>query len=329
MAKVRLAKPWIPKDTYKFVDEVLQSGWVASGDEAKTFADQVAKLEGYEYGIATNSCTSALQIALEIMSLEESNTIRIPHITFPATANACIAAGFQPFITDKYFTMGVDLFGLKGSNRSWLIADAACSLGSRPEDITAIKPEISCYSFHARKLITTGEGGAICTDNKRMYERACKLVSHGGNTSYGYNMRMSDINAAVGLRQMDYIDDILDKRHEIAKWYNKGLPSDFRVWGQTKHKVNKHYNYQTFCAIVPEDTFFGVDDQIEALKTRGVECNFGTYRLNEMPYYEDFIDPYAIFWDKRFLALPMYHELTKEDVGYVCEQIKQVCYKLG
>lgn len=329
--QIRLAKPWFPSGTTEAVQEVLDSGWVASGKIAEEFGERMAEVEGYDYGVCTNSCTSALQVALEIYPFDQ-NIINISHITFPATANAVIAAGFLPRITDFGFNLGVDLFGLKEREREeWVIADAACSFGSKSKVSNPdLKPDIACYSFHARKLISTGEGGALCTDNEILYERAKALINHGNVRDFGYNMRMSDINAAIGLVQLDHLDSILAQRHLLAKWYSRYLPKDgenLQIYGQ-EHRtiVNKDYNYQTFCIILPFDKDeIDYESFLAILRQNGVECNFGTYNLAKMSYYSDFVDPWADLDDPAYVALPIHQEMTEEDVEYVCDKVQYAC----
>ena len=284
---------------------------------SKEFAQKVAYIEGYKHGVATNSCTSALQIALEL-SAPDKKTVRIPNITFPSTANAIMATGLTPLITKPPFDLGVDLFGLKTGNREWSVGDCACSLGSKGG---TGKPFISCHSFHARKLITTGEGGVLCTDDEEIAEAAIELVGQGSHSGFEYSMRMSDINAVIGLAQIDLIEEILERRHMIVKWYNDNLPVEIEIYGQIGRDINRNYNYQTFVISLPSDVVF--DNVQTRLSKEGVECNFGTYRLDEMPYYRKYIDFDCEFEKFNYLALPLYHEMTEQKVARVCHVLGQ------
>jgi len=320
--KVRLSKPWFPPETMQRVDEVLESGWVAGGELAGEFAARVAEIEGYDYGVPFNSCTSALQVALEL-SPDVCHRVRVPYITFPATVNAVLAAGLEPVITDYDFDMGVDLFGLKIGERSWAVGDCACSLGSRGEDSS---PYIACYSFHARKLITTGEGGVLCTSNKRIAARAAELSNHGrhgGTFSYGYGMKMPNLNAAIGLAQINYLSDIIGTRWRLAALYSKHLPDGVEVFGQHGRKVNVRYNYQTFVVILPED--LDVCQIITRMREDyRIECNGGTAHLDKIPYYREFLDPHAEFYDWKYLALPLHGHMSSDDVRYVAESLSEI-----
>jgi dTDP-4-amino-4,6-dideoxygalactose transaminase len=308
------------------VEKVLDSGWVAGGEKAAEFAQRVADIEGYRYGVATNSCTSALVAALEAYPFGH-DVINVPNITFPATINAVILAGYEPRIVSNWDRMGtdlgVDLFGLRGKYRwSWNIADAACSIGSKSpgnED----SPDVSCYSFHPRKLVTTGEGGAACTDNEVLYERMRDFVNHGGpGFGVAHNMRMSDINAAIGLVQLDHLDNILDMRHTAASWYNDLLPECVDVWGQENREVNADYNYQTFTIIMPDGyPAVSIRNQLADL---GVESTCGTQRLDTLDAYRGFVDPFAVFDDPNFLSLPIRYDITYDEVAEVCEALGEV-----
>lgn len=319
--EVRLAKPYFPDGTMEAIEKVLESGWVAGGEIADEFAMRVAKIEDYEYGVAVNSCTSALQLALEIMP-DMPATIRIPNITYPATANAVLAAGYFPLITDRSFDVGVDLFGLKEGDRCWAIGDCACSLGSKGN---GTKPDIACYSFHPRKIVSTGEGGALCMDNENLYERARELVNHGQydeGFGFGYNMRMSDINAAIGNVQLEELEQTIDARQYWATTYNDNLLAGVKIFGQHDREMNEDYNYQSFVVELP-CTHGELDMLMDKLREDGIECNFGTYRLNQMPYYREYLDPYAIFDNPTYLALPMHMEMTAGDITYVCDRLEK------
>ena len=318
--KIRLAKPWIPDETLQKLKIIFKSGWISGGIQSKKFARKIAEVEGYKHGVATNSCTSALQIALELSALDEK-TVRIPNITFPSTANAVIAAGYEPFITQNQFDVGVDLFGLKTGNREWSVGDCACSLGSKGGKG---KPFISCYSFHARKIITTGEGGALCTDDRELAESALEIIGQGSHRGFAYSMRMSDINAVIGLAQIDLIEEILEHRHMIVNWYNDNLPVEVEIYGQIGRDINRNYNYQTFVITLPTEVVF---DNIQTrLSKEGVECNFGTYRLKEIPYYKKYMDLNAEFEDFNYLALPLYYGMLENDVIQVCNKLNQAIF---
>jgi len=245
-------------------------------------------------------------------------TVRIPNITFPSTANAIIATGLTPFITNTPFDLGVDLFGLKGKKRNWAVGDCACSLGSIE---CKEKPLIACYSFHARKVITTGEGGVLCTDDEETAEAAIELVGQGSHSGFEYSMRMSDINAVIGLAQLDFLDEILERRHEVAEWYNAYLPRDVDIYGQKNREINKNFNYQTMVVVLPLN--LDLFDVHSKLNLDGIECNSGTYRLDEMPYYRKYLDLKAEFERFNYLALPIYHEIDEETVKTVCKKLRK------
>ena len=314
--RIRLAKPWIPDEAFERLRVIFKSGWIAGGKTSKEFAQKVADVEEYKYGVATNSCTSALQIALALSKVEGS--VRMPDISFPATANAIIASGYRPLITGQPYDLGVDLFGLKTGRRDWSVGDCACSLGSRGG---IGKPVIACYSFHARKLISTGEGGVLCTDDREVAKAALELTGQGSHSGFEYSMRMSDINAVIGLVQLELFEEILEQRHKIVEWYNLHLPADIEVFGQVGHKTNKNFNYQTFVVVLPSNVSFTTVEK--RLMKNGVECNFGTYRLNKMSYYEKYVDPATEFEEFNYLALPLYHEMTEKDVIYVCDALRR------
>lgn len=324
---IRLCKPYFPKGTMLAVEKVLDSGWVAGGEKAAEFASRVAELENYKYGIATNSCTSALVVAMMAYPFDK-DIINIPNITYPATINAVLLAGYEPRIISNWNRMaldvGVDLLGFREKARwPWSIADAACSLGSRNmygED----NPDIACYSFHPRKLITTGEGGCICTDNEILYERMHDLVYQGGTPEFGvgFNMRMSDVAAVIGLAQLDDLDFILEKRHTRASWYNELLPECVDIWGQDGREVNEEYNYQSFTVVLPDE--YPADDVVAKLKVAGVEATHGTFRLGDLAAYADYVSPFEVFDDPNLVTLPLRHDIAYDEVEAVCEELEAI-----
>lgn len=324
---IRLCKPHFPKETMLAIEEVLESGWVAGGEKAEKFAQKIADLEGYRYGVATNSCTSALIVAMETYPFDK-HIIDIPNITYPATINAVLLAGYEPRIISNWnrmaLDMGVDLLGYKENQRwAWSIADAACSLGSKNmyrED----NPDVACYSFHPRKLITTGEGGCICTDNDVLYERMHDMVYQGGPPTFGvgYNMRLSDLNAVVGLVQLDYLDLMLDRRWERAKWYNEMLPECVEIWGQKDREVNKDYNYQSFTVVLSDG--YSADEVVAKLKVAGVEATHGTFRLGDLDVYRDYVSPFEVFDDPNLLTLPLRYDMAYDETEAVCEELEAI-----
>jgi perosamine synthetase len=356
---VRLALPYTDGAEVKAVAEVLASGTLTQGPRVARFEEAIAEIVGAQHAVATTSATTALHLSLAALGIGPGDEVLVPDFTFPATANVVVEVGARPVLVDvdlETFTMDVEkaeplvsprtkaimpvhTFGLAAdmdpiltmARRHGLavVEDAACALGTtyRGEPVGALGAA-GCFSFHPRKSITTGEGGMVTTNDPDLADRLRLLRSHGGIRrgnrftfeAAGYNYRLSDILAAIGIAQLDKLDWILQRRREIAARYRElladvpGITAPFDpAWGG--------HVYQSFVLLVDET--IDRDAVIAALAAEGIETTLGTYALHCQPYFQreygyrsgDLPASQAAF--ERSLTLPLFvtlEEATQERV---------------
>lgn len=361
---IPLARPFFSEEEVYAVKRTLESGWVAQGPRVMEFEKKIAEYSGAKYGVAVNSCTSGLHLALLAHGVSEGDKVIIPDYTFTATGNVILHVGAEPVLTDielDTFCMDVEeieekidetvkaimpvhtfghpadmqklnIIALKhGLN---VIEDAASGLGT---EINKKKigsfGNITCFSLQARKIITTGEGGMIVNDDSEAAEKLRALRSQGAYSPgqvtgldlpifrvLGFSYRMSDIQAAVGLIQLQKLEQFIDKRVYLANYY-RDLLLDSKVDVTIPYVTkNARHTYQAYVILVNEKR----DKIILNLRKNGIESTIGTYSLSSIPLFKrkEGVCINGSYAFKHSLALPMYNELTEEDIDYIVKKLK-------
>ncbi len=274
--------------------EAVRSGWLTCGKRVQRFESMVANYVGAKHAIAVNSCTTALHLALIAAGVKPGDEVICPSFTFIATANAILYAGAKPVFVDidrETYNINPDLIEAAITPRTTailpvsqiglaadipaimtiarkhglkVIEDAAPSLGAAiGEDRIGSLSDFTCFSFDARKILTTGEGGMITTDNEEAAARLLAMRAHSASVStidrhsatnvvfesypeIGYNYKMTDIQGAVGTIQMMRIGEILAERRRLAETYNTVLGGDERL-GLPHEPQGHHHVYQSYC----------------------------------------------------------------------------------
>jgi perosamine synthetase len=331
---IPLMRPWIGEEEVAAVREVLLSGWLSLGPKVAEFEARVAERVGARFAVATNAATTALHLALQTAGLERGDEVILPSFTCMANANAVIIAGCQPVFADvdsRTYNLDVadvesritsrtraimlidqigmpadvDPFRALAERRGLvLVDDAATALGAeykgRPLGAHGIA---TCFSFHPRKMITTGEGGMMVTDDEAKASRARALRSTGASISdlerhrakgalfqqyfeSGYNYRMTDLQAAVGLVQLGRLDAMLEQRAAQARLYGELLaPLD-----EVDPPFVPDYArpaWSSYCVRLRPHSRVKMDDVVRRMAARNVSCRRGIQPLHHEPYFRE------------------------------------------
>jgi len=367
--KIKLIEPVIGEEELSAVRKVLESRWLTEGSVTKEFETGFAKFVGSKHAIATNNCTTALELCLRILGIGRGDEVIVPDFTHPATADVVSWVGARPVLVDvDLYSYNIDfeevekaitkrtkcmipvswagnplnpriLHELKEKYDLFIVEDAACSAGAAYDGIkTGRMSDLTCFSFHPRKVITTGEGGMITTDNEEYAEKATSLKRFGakvwGDRSsmmfvyIGTNYKLSDVLGAIGLAQLGKINKIVDKRIELARNYNE-LLSDIDFVRPPKEESKAKHVFQTYAPYIELE---GVRDKmIEDLKANGIETQIGTYALHLHPAFTQTRRIGELERSKslyeNLLALPMCHSMTMDDQEYVVTEVKKLLEK--
>jgi perosamine synthetase len=362
---IRLSIPTLDAKEEQAVRAVLKSGFLVQGKTVAQFEEAVARYLGVQNVVAVSSGTSALHLALLCLGIGPGDEVIIPDYTFPATANVVELCGAKPVIadieTDTYnidpskierlitsktkAIMPVHLFGQSADmgpvmaiarrHKLYVIEDAACSLGARYKDrLSGTIGDVGCFSFHPRKVITTGEGGIIVTRKKSHADALRILRNHGISATKkgidfvrpGFNYRMTEMHAALGVVQMQRVSALIEARRKVAREYDKQL--SVIPWVAPAHTAayNTHV-FQTYTIRV--DAGIDRDRFIRYLRDNGVESNFGTYALHRLSFYKDKyrLDPAdfpvaeQVF--KTTVALPLFDRLTQRQIVSIAATIRK------
>lgn len=322
---------------YIAVRDVLESGQLCSGPKVEEFEKVVAEYSQAKYAVATSSGTTALHLGLLASGISKGDRVIVPSFTFPATANAVVHCGAEPVFCDVIretynvnpfgvtfvddmapHMMPVDQFGFP-CEVSGTVRDAACALGSVFHDNEKFGSTV--YSFHPRKIITTGEGGMLVTDSYQVASEARGWRNHGHWDSLrswdagGFNYRMTDIQAAIGIEQMKRLPEILRRRQKIAALYDQKLSRKLK-----RPPCSTEQNYQSYVCTYAGDR----DKLIKDLAERGVETQVGSYATHRIFGLDDKDFPNSSYLADHSIALPIFPELTQEEQDYVIEMLKEV-----
>ena len=297
---IPIAKPYLTKKEAKAAYDTILSGWITQGPKVAEFEEKFAAYTGAKYAVAVSNCTTALHLSMIVAGVKAGDEVICPSMSYIATANSIKYVGATPVfaeidptnynldvrdvakrITSKTKAIllvhqigmpaDIDAFkDLASKHGLILIEDAACAAGSSYKGAKiGSHSELVCFSFHPRKVISTGDGGMITTSNEAYYNRLRLLRQHGMSVNdrtrhvssklifedhleVGYNYRLTDIQASVGIQQLDKLDWLITKRRKIAAKYNKAFKS---IPGIQLPKEKKGYfsNYQSYSIYLKDD----------------------------------------------------------------------------
>ena len=349
LAGIRLAWPDLGAAELDALAEVIESGTLTMGPRVAEFEQGLARACETRHAVAVSSGTAALHLAVLALGLQPGDEVLVPAYTFPATANVVALSGLVPVLVDvDPVTMNLDparievgprtrailavhLFGRPARLEELpaglpVIEDAAGALGaSRGGRPCGSLGALACFSFHPRKIVTTGEGGAVTTNDDELAEASRSLRHHGWSPSGEYvdmpapafNYRLSDVLCALGIPQLRRFDELYAAYDRIAAGYTERLSGIATT--PTTDPGDRH-GWQAYVVQVDDR-----DRVMEGLRAQGIQCQIGTYALHRLGAYRDqgsFPGADAAF--ERALALPLHTGLTDADLDRVAEALSSV-----
>lgn len=369
MKKIPLIKPEIdPSKLCLAVRKIAKTGILTKGEYIQTFQDSLARYLRVKYVFAVSSCTAALHLALLAADVKEGDEVLVSDFSFPASANVIVHTGAKPVFVDidlETFCLNMedlkskitkktkaaiivhpfgypanmgDIMKIAKKHHLVVIEDAACAIGSKHKDkFCGAWGDLGCFSFHPRKLLTTGEGGAVVTNNPKLAERIEVLRNHGGIytkkgwefVEAGFNYRLSELAAALGVEQLKTLDQTIKNRQKLARKYIQKLKKIKGIVTPDDPK-DGNFNFQSLVILLPEN--IDRDDLASYLKKQNIETTLGTYAIHNQKAYKDFrpsICKNSLIAYKRSLTLPLYGQMTEQEMNFVVKNLKDYMEKNG
>lgn len=374
MSRISVMKPWLGPEEAEAVSQVIATGWVAQGPRTVEFERAFSAANGVSHGVATSSCTTALHLALLVAGVQAGDDVIVPSLSFIATANVVTYVGARPVFADVDLVTGnvtaetldavltprttaviaVDQGGMPldlepirdlcDRHSLALVEDAACGAGSTYRDRpVGTGADITAWSFHPRKLLTTGEGGMLTTDNPEWAARARRLREHSmdvsaaerhtsvlpvqeGYPEVGYNYRMTDLQAAMGLVQLGKLPEMVRRRRALADDYQAvlGTLPGLRYVVDPDHGTS---NFQSFWVEVLPDFPLNREELLEWLATDGVSARRGIMAAHRQGAYAGHSGlvrqlPMTERLTDNTLILPIFHTMTEGEHRRVTDSLR-------
>ncbi|WP_226998962.1 DegT/DnrJ/EryC1/StrS family aminotransferase [Flavisolibacter tropicus] len=352
--------------------DTILTGWITQGPKVQEFEEKFASYTGASYAVAVSNCTTALHLAMIVAGVSTGDEVICPSMSYIATANAIKYVGAVPVfaevlpetynldpvdvqrkITQKTKAIlivhqiglpaDIDAFAaLCQKNNLILIEDAACAIGSayKGKKIGS-HSDLVCFSFHPRKVISTGDGGMITTSRKDFYKRLKLLRQHGMSISdrvrheakslvfedhveVGYNYRMTDIQAAVGIKQLDKLDWIVSERRKIAMAYNNAF-SEIPFLQLPFENDGYFSNYQSYCVYLKRSSPLSRNDLMQLLLDSGIASRRGVMNAHRETAYakdaEGLSLPISEDLQDNTIILPLFIPMGKDEINYVIDTL--------
>lgn len=372
--RIDVMKPWLGPEETEAVARVIASGWVAQGPRTVEFERAFSTAHGVSHGVATSSCTTALHLALLVAGVQPGDDVIVPSFSFIATANVVTYVGARPVFADVDLVTGnvtaetldavltprttaviavdqggmpVDLDPIRtlcDRHSLALIEDAACGAGSTYRGYpVGAGADVTAWSFHPRKLLTTGEGGMLTTDNPEWASRARRLREHSMDVSaaerhtsvlpvqesypeVGFNYRMTDLQAAMGLVQLGKLPEMVRRRRALAEDYRAVLST----LPGLRYVTDPDYgtsNFQSFWVEVLPDFPLNREELLEWLAADGISARRGimaAHRQGAYAGHSGLVRPLPMTerLTDNTLILPVFHSMTEDEHRRVTSSLR-------
>lgn len=371
---IPIAKPYLTEEEAQSAYDTILSRWVTQGPRVEEFEKKFSEYTGAEFAVAVSNCTTALHLSMIVAGIKEGDEVICPSMSYIATANCIKYVGAKPvfaeinpetynidvknaekLITNKtkailivhQIGMPADIDAFKvlcDKYKIKLIEDAACAVGSayKGKKIGS-HSELVCFSFHPRKVITTGDGGMITTSNEEYYKRLKLLRQHAMSVNdrirhqsdkllfedhleLGYNYRMTDIQAAVGIKQLEKLDWIIEERRKIAMKYLEDLKSIECI--RLPFEDEGYFsNYQSFSIYLKENCSVSRNDLMQKLLDEGISTRRGVMTSHrETAFKKEHKDiklPISENVCDRSILIPIFIPMNEDDINHIIATLKK------
>ena len=367
MEFIPLAKPEIRDEDISAAVTVLQSGMLVHGKSASELELNLSKFLGVSDTALVSNGTASLHLALIILGIGKDDEVIVPAFSFVATANVVELVGAKPvFCEINLETFNIDVskieslitpktkaiipvheFGLScdiisimkiaQKHKLFVIEDAACALGAKQNHYFAgTLGHFGSFSFHPRKAITSGEGGALVSNDSNLINEVKVLRNHGiemkdGKMNFikaGFNYRITDMQAALLVGQLNRLNEIIKIRNLIAEKYLTEIKNPLFILPSVP--TNYLHTWQTFHMILPSKN--ARNEVMEKLNKEGIGSNYGAQCIPDTDYYSNkygyncsVLFPNALRANETGLAIPLYHNLTENEVAKICSVLNKIC----
>lgn len=346
--------------------KILESGWLTSGPYVEEFEEEFAEMVGTKHAIATSNATAALHVLMASLDLNPRDEVIVPANTFASTANAVLYVGARPILADcdlETFNVTPEtiepqitertkavivthiggnpcemdaIVSLCGHRGLVLMEDSAHAAGSKYKGKACGSFSLgSAFSMYPNKIITSAEGGFICTDSDQLasFSRTFRNVGRvkfgdGPIVMLGYNYRMSDVHAVIGLSQLKHLREFVRSRNRLAKKYNELLEEVewLRPQVVSEHSLSSYYAY---IVRLSPDAPVSRDNLAQALKMKGIDTTVIYRPIHTQPYFREFLPrpvsyPNSEDVGANSIVLPLYPGMTASDVEYVAKALKSM-----
>lgn len=370
-------KQLISEEDIRAVVDVLRSDWLTTGPNVEAFEQAVAEYVDMPFAVALSSGTAALHATMNAAGIKPGDEVIVPALTFAATSNAVCYCGGTPvfadvnpktlliepeeiekLITDKTKAIiSVDYAGqpcdydaisrIAKENNLCFVSDACHSIGALYKGVkVGSLADMTVFSFHPVKPITTGEGGMVITENKNLYQQMRSFRNHGITTDHrerqkkgaysydmvdlGYNYRITDIQCVLGKSQLEKLDSWIVQRNNIARKYDELLKGDSRILTLDTNQ-NNISGYHLYVIRIPG---FDRDDVFQKMRDKKIGVNVHYSPVYKHSYYQQLLSKnYSLTHTESaansMLSLPIYPELTYDDVFYVVKCLREILDKMS
>ncbi len=372
---IPIAKPYLTKKEAKAAYDTILTGWITQGPRVAEFEQKFAAYTNAKFAVAVSNCTTALHLAMIVSGVGPGDEVICPSMSYIATANAIKYVGAKPVFAEinpanynldiydverkinaktraillvHQIGMPADIDAFKELANKFnlkLIEDAACAAGSSYKGSKiGSHSDLVCFSFHPRKVISTGDGGMITTNNESFYNRLKLLRQHGMSVNdrarhesskiifedhleVGYNYRLTDIQASVGIQQLEKIDWIVGKRRKIALKYHKAFKT-LPFLQLPLEKKGYFSNYQSYSIYLKDDCPLSRNDIMQKMLDAGISTRRGIMTTHrETAYKEECAGISLPVSEKacdRSIILPLYVPMKDEDIEKVIVTLKKI-----